>query len=271
MIQVLPSLPEALLATHGIVCVVGAGGKKSTLYRLIDQASGRVGFTATTMSTTPDQKRFDACILAEPGRLALDVPRAASHQHRIAYACPSVKSGRIAGLPPGLVARLHEHGDFNLTLVKADGARMRGIKAPRADEPCLVPGCSVVIFVVSAHVLGQPLTEAIAHRVPILAERLGMTVGERITPMHIGRLLSHPQGAWQGVEQCPLVTLINQVDSPGQRALAMTVAKTALTGEKPPSRVVLGSMIAEQPLIDILERPPGKAGAAEGQPICPHQ
>lgn len=249
-------LAEALLATHGIVCAVGAGGKKSTLYQLLAHASGRVGFTATAMTTTPPRRRFDARFFAEPEALAAEIPLAAQTYQHIAYACPSEKPGRVAGLPPALIADLHEKGGFDLTLVKADGARMRGIKAPRDDEPLIVPGCCTVIFVVSAQVIGQPLTEAIAHRVPILAAILGIEAGTCITPAHVGRLLSHPQGAWQGVGQSQLVTLINQVDDAKRRALAMAAAEAAMRGEKPPGRVVLGSMTADNPLVDIVAPTP---------------
>ena len=247
------TLAEALLATQGIICAVGAGGKKSTLYQLLTHASGRVGFTATAMTTTPPRRRFDTRLFAEPDKLAAGVPLAAQTHQRIAYACPSEKPGRVAGLPPSLIATLHTHGEFDLTLVKADGARMRGIKAPRDDEPLIVPGCSTVIFVVSAQVIGQPLTEAIAHRVPLLEKRLGIKAGASMTPTHLGHLLSHPQGAWQGVGESQLVTLINQVDSAERYDLAMMAADAALQGERPPIRIVLGSMTANQPLIDIVE------------------
>lgn len=253
------ALAEALLATHGIICAVGAGGKKSTLYQLLAHASGRVGFTATAMTTTPPRRRFDARFFAEPKALEAEIPLAAQTHQRIAYACPSQKSGRVAGLPPALIADLHKKGGFDLTLVKADGARMRGIKAPRPDEPLIVPGCTTVIFVVSAHVIGQPLSEEIAHRLPILEARLGIKAGASLTPTHIGRLLSHPQGAWQGVGQSQLVTLINQVDNAERYNLAMAAAHAALQGKNPPARVVLGSMTAAQPLIDVVEATPKKA------------
>lgn len=254
-----PSLASALLAGQGVICAAGAGGKKTTLYRLLAEAPGRVGFTATAMTTLPPRRRIDVRLIAEPEALAAQVPLAAQTHRRIAYACPSEKSARVAGLPPALIAELHHAGGFDLTLVKADGARMRGIKAPRADEPLLVPGCTTVIFVVSANVIGQPLDESIAHRVPILAERLGLAPGNPITPAHVGRLLSHPQGAWQGVGNAHLVALINQVDNPERQDLASAAAAAALAGEKPPSRVVLAAMAAEQPLVDIVETTPNRA------------
>ena len=45
----------------------------------------------------------------------------------LVYAEPSSKPGRIGGVPPAVVAALHAAGAFDVTLVKADGARMRWI------------------------------------------------------------------------------------------------------------------------------------------------
>ncbi|MDQ3774178.1 MAG: hypothetical protein M3461_07335, partial [Pseudomonadota bacterium] len=41
------ALLEALAATRGLVALVGAGGKKTTLYRLARAHAGRIGITAT--------------------------------------------------------------------------------------------------------------------------------------------------------------------------------------------------------------------------------
>ena len=84
---------------------------------------------------------------------------AAAARHRlVAYAQPSAKPGRLGGLPGALIDRLHRAGGFTVTLVKADGARMRWIKAPREDEPVLPEEVATLLPVVSIKALGQPLT-----------------------------------------------------------------------------------------------------------------
>lgn len=246
-------LIDALEARTGIVCAVGAGGKKTTLYRLLDSHPGAIGLTATAMTTPPPGRRLDTRLIDSPEALLEAVPQAAAAHRRVGYACPSEKSGRVAGLPPEAVAEIHAAGGFDVTLVKADGARMRGIKAPREDEPLTVPGCQTVIFVVSAGVMGHPLDETIAHRLPELGRLLDITPGERITPDHVGQLLSDPQGAAHRLEGARLIALINQVDDAERLDLARAAAQRAMSGEHPPARVVLGAMTAPDPLIEFVE------------------
>lgn len=247
------ALIDALGARAGIVCAVGAGGKKSTLYRVLDTHPGRVGLTATAMTTPPPSRYLDTRLFDDAAALVQTVPRAAATHRRVGFACPSEKSGRCAGLPPTRVAEIHEAAGFEVTLVKADGARMRGIKAPRSDEPLIVPGTRTVIFVVSAAVIGQPLNERIAHRVPELTQLLGLTPGDTVSAEHVGHLLSDPAGAAQHIGQATLIGLINQVDGDAQRTLARQAARQAMAGARPPARVVLSAMTASEPLVDVVE------------------
>ena len=253
------ALLDAFAARHGLICAVGAGGKKTTLYRLLAAHTGRVGLTATAMLTPPPRRLLDTRLIDSAAALVDKVPAAAREHRRVGFACPSNKSGRLAGLPPAAIAEIHDRAGFVATLVKADGARMRGIKAPRPDEPLLVPGCSTVIYVVSAAVIGCPLDDSVAHRLPELSALLQLAPGDLITPRHIGRLLSHPQGARQQVGRARLIALINQVDSPSRLVVAREAARLAMCGDDPPERVVLGAMKAAQPIAEIVETTDGAA------------
>lgn len=250
------SLIEALGATTGIVCITGAGGKKTTLQRILAAHPGRVGVTATVMSTLPDRDAVDARHIAAAPALAAVIPDLAARHRRVAFAAPGHKPGRVAGLAPEMVAALHERSGFDATLVKADGARMRGIKAPRPDEPVIVPGCRTVLSVVSAAVIGQPLDERIAHRVERLCECLDIEPGTRLTAAHVGQLLSHRRGGRQHLGGARHIALINQVDDAGRRREAHQAGLQALASAHPPARVVLASMTAPDPLVDVVEPPP---------------
>ena len=247
------SLIDALDARRGIVCAVGAGGKKTTLHRILAEHPGRVGLTATVMSTLPDQDIVDQRLIATPSELRQSVPAAAMHHHRVAFAAPGHKPGRFAGLDPDAVAELHRLGRFDVTLVKADGARMRGIKAPRADEPAVVPGCTTLISVVSAAVIGEALDERVAHRTERLADLLDTSIGTPVTAAHIGRLLSSAHGHRQHLGTARHIAVINQVDDAGRLLQARDAARIALSSATPPERVVLASMTAAQPIVEILQ------------------
>lgn len=251
-------LLDALAARTGIVCTVGAGGKKSTLFRLIEAhvAAGtrRVGLTATVMLALPPAHIAPHRLVAEPARLAREIPDLAREHRLIAYAQASHKPGRLGGLAPELVAELHAAGRFDVTLVKADGARMRLIKAPGPDEPIIPPNVATLVPVVSIKAIGRPLDERSAHRPERVAAVVGAEPGETLTPAHLARLLASDQGALHRVGEARVVPVINAVDDQLALAAARDVAGQALAMTDRFERVVLAAMTAPDPLVEIVHR-----------------
>jgi probable selenium-dependent hydroxylase accessory protein YqeC len=139
-------------------------------------------------------------------------------------------------------------------LIKADGARMRWIKAPGPGEPVLPRGLATVLPLVSARLFGQPLSEATAHRLERVAAVTGARPGEPVTPEHVGRLLSSEQGALQGVGRATVVPIINMVDDQARREAARAAARLALGTSRRLARIVLASMIAPEPVVEIVTR-----------------
>ena len=122
------ALLGAFNAREGIVCAVGAGGKKSTLYRLAREHPGRVGVTATSYTTYFPAELNALEIVSELPELEQRV-LASEGPGCVAYARTGDKPARLRGLPISLVRKLHETGGFDATFVKADGARMRWLKS----------------------------------------------------------------------------------------------------------------------------------------------
>jgi probable selenium-dependent hydroxylase accessory protein YqeC len=249
------ALLDLLDARSGIVCAVGAGGKKTVLQQLAARHPGRVALTATVVTPPfPAGLGFGVAIAAEaalPARIAALEPA-----RGVVYACPSDKPDRLGGVSPGLIERIHEEFGFAATYVKADGARMRWIKAPEADEPVLPSGCTRVVAVVSARALGEPLGPRVAHRLARLQEITGLATGERIRPEHVGRLLASPLGLRKGAgARRRIVPLINMVDDREREALAREAAEAALELEPAIGYVVLACLQrTEDPVVAVVRR-----------------
>jgi probable selenium-dependent hydroxylase accessory protein YqeC len=252
-------LLEALSAGRGMICAVGAGGKKSTLYRLAEAhrvaGSARVAFAATVMTAPPPKSLFGAPLIGQGDAFARQLSHALLERPLIAYAGPSSKPGRLAGLAPEQVAALHAKLDCTATLVKADGARMRLIKAPAEDEPVLPPGAATVLALVSARAIGRPLDPAVAHRPERLAAITGAAPGEPLAPIHLARLLAAGDGALHRVGEAIVVPIVNMVDDVGARVAAREVARQALALTRRFERVVLAAMTGAQPLVEVVGRP----------------
>lgn len=235
------SLLDLLDARSGIVCAVGAGGKKTVLQHLAARHPGRVALTATVITTHfPEELGFEVAVADQdelPARIAaLDAARSA------AYACPSDKPGRHGGVSPAVIERIHRECGFAATYVKADGARMRWIKAPQEDEPVVPASCTHVVAVISARAIGEPLGPRVAHRIERLQQITGLELEQPITPAHVGRLIASPEGLRKGAGSRHVVPLINMVDDPERERLARAAAEAALDLDPTIGLVVLACL-----------------------------
>ncbi len=246
-------LLELFSAQSGVVCCIGAGGKKTTMFQLAKAHAGRVGITAT------------AHIEYFPGTLAAtnyigteeDILRAIrddKSSRAIAFAKPSERFGRRAGISTDLLQTIRNENHFELILVKADGARGRFVKCPAEHEPAIPDFTTTVIPVVSAKVFGMPLTEKLAHRVERISKLTGLNEHEEIRPEHIAKLLSSSEGSLKNVGTAKVVPLINMVDYVEQEALAKEAAIIALTMTDQFDCVVLAAMKEEHPIVDVITR-----------------
>jgi probable selenium-dependent hydroxylase accessory protein YqeC len=246
-------LLELFSAQSGVVCCVGAGGKKTTMFQLAKAHSGRVGITATAhIEYFPKTLAATNYIGSEDELLeAIKNDKASS---AIAFAQPSERFGRRAGISTEMVQTFKDAGGFDLILIKADGARGRSIKAPAEHEPP-VPVCvDTVIPVVSAKVIGRALTDKIAHRVDRLSKITGLEENDEVRPEHIARLLSSPQGSLKNTGAAKVIPLINMVDFSEQEVLARQAARQALSMTDRFDAVVLAAMNKNEPIVDVINR-----------------
>lgn len=248
------SLLDLLAARTGVVCAVGAGGKKSLLKHLATTHPGRVAITATVFTTYFQEHLGFAVAIDDDARL----PAAVSSLDpalSVAYACPGDKPGRRAGASAATVERIHRDCGFAATYVKADGARMRLVKAPADDEPALPACCTTVVPVLSALAIGEPLTARVAHRVERIERAAGLREHDTITAKHLGRLLASPDGMMKSTEGRRVVPVINMVDDANREAQARAAAVVALELCERIDRVVLVSLARpDDPVVGVVRR-----------------
>ena len=247
-------LIEALAARSGLVCLVGAGGKKTTLYRLAAAHPGRVGVTSSVFIPIFPDTLEASRVIADEEHLASAVTEAAAIARVVAFASPSTKHGRLGGVSPAFIHTIHQAANFDVMLIKADGARTSWIKAPEDDEPQIPEGATTVIPIVSVRAIGEQLTEKIAHRIDRITEVTGARPGETITSTHVARLLTSEKGSLKHTGKAIVVPLINMVDGPEQETQARDAAEEALDLSPCFDRVVLSSMRRPRPLVAIIER-----------------
>ena len=250
------TLVDALHAAGGIVAAVGAGGKKSTLYRLLEAhrvlGTRRLLLTATVQIAAAPRAHDVETMTIDGVDTAAAIAETEGRDGAWLIAGPSSKPDRFSGLSEDLIPKMHAQGGFGVSLVKADGARMRMIKGPRSDEPALPDGVSTVLPIVSARVFGRPITEKLAHRPERLIEIIDANMGTDLTPDHVSRLLSSPEGALRRAGEATVVPIINMVDTPERRILAREAAVKALSMTDRFDHIVLAAMTDSLPLVEVV-------------------
>ena len=248
------SLLDLLDARSGVVCAVGAGGKKSLLKHLATSHPGRVAITATVFTTYFQEHLGFAVAIDDDARLPA-VVAGLDPARSVAYACPGDKPGRRAGASAATVEQIHRECGFAATYVKADGARMRLVKAPADDEPALPACCTTVVPILSALAIGEPLTARVAHRVERVERVAGLRENEMILAEHLGRLLASPDGLMKSTEGLRVVPVINMVDDALRETQAREAAAVALDLCDRIDRVVLVSLArTDAPLVGVVRR-----------------
>lgn len=248
-------LAATLVGNARVVSLVGAGGKKTTLYALARALPGRVALSSSSHMAAYDASVVDEVVTIPAGTASLP----ASRGRIVAFGGAAETPQRIHGLSLAQIERLVAEHCFDHVLLKADGARGRWIKAPAAYEP-VVPTCTDrVLYLLSAQVIGVPLDERIAHRVAQLAALCGATPGAPLTVDHLATLLASEAGALQGIGRSTLLPVINMVDNEMLAVAAREVAYRALARTTRFDRVVLANM-KDARVVEVITRddPSGK-------------
>ncbi|WP_336344220.1 selenium cofactor biosynthesis protein YqeC [Halalkalicoccus ordinarius] len=235
-------LAESLGAT-GTVCVVGAGGKKTTLYALANHLD-RAVVTATVRIPIFDSRVSRVTVTDDP--LAI-VENATEWPMGVV---PEREGDRYRGYEVETIDELGERTDVPL-LVKADGARTRELKAPGEREPQLPRSADTVIPVASAHVVGEPLDERTVHRPERVAALTGLAIGDAVTSDTVATVLASPEGGLRDVpEDARAVPLINKVDDADDERVAREIAR-GVHERADVDRVVLARM-ADAEVVDVI-------------------
>ncbi|ELZ49410.1 anaerobic dehydrogenase cluster protein [Halorubrum coriense DSM 10284] len=241
-------LTTALDARDATVCVVGAGGKKSTLFALADRLDRPV-VTATVRIPIFDDRVAAVRVTEDP---VAAVGEAGDGDWPLGLVPERERSDRYLGYDAETVAAVADAAP-GATLVKADGARLREFKAPGEREPQIPANADVVAPVASAHAVGEPLTEEFVHRPEEVAAITGREVGDEIRPADVATVLSSPAGGLKGLPRGATATpIVNKVDSEADAKAARAVAGEILMRANVP-RVLLTRLTAADPVVEVVE------------------
>ncbi|MFB6156756.1 MAG: selenium cofactor biosynthesis protein YqeC [Haloferacaceae archaeon] len=227
------ALADAFGLDDGTLAVVGAGGKKTTLYALADRLD-RAVVTATVRIPIFDDEVAAVRVTGDPAATVRDAPT-----WPLGLVPEREREDRYLGYDPAMVDAVAAAHDGPV-LVKADGARTRLLKAPDEREPQL-PAADVVVPIASAKVVGRPLDEAAVHRPERVAAVTGLDRGDEIRPADVASVLASDRGGLKGVGDARAVPLVNMVDDGALASTAREIAR-GVHDRADVDRVVLARM-----------------------------
>jgi probable selenium-dependent hydroxylase accessory protein YqeC len=234
------------LSARGLVCTVGAGGKKTTCYTLAARLD-RAVVTATVRIPVFDDRVARVAVTDDPVR-AVD----GNTDWPLGLVPERHDEVRYAGYDTETVDRLAARTDLDAVLVKADGARNRLFKAPGDHEPQIPESADIVLAIASARIVGKPLTEEHVHRPELVAEVADIDPGDEMRPEHVARVLASERGGLKRVpEDATAIPVLNMCDDPDLTATAREAAERIHELADVP-RVVLTRMDLGQ-VVDVVE------------------
>jgi probable selenium-dependent hydroxylase accessory protein YqeC len=244
-----PSLPDALgVGGDSVLAVVGAGGKKTALYRLAADLSDAI-VTATVRIPIFDDHVERVAVTDDPASAA-----AAVTDRPLGLVPERERADRYRGYDPSVVDELAAAASAPL-LVKADGARNRLFKAPGEGEPQIPDAATVVAPVAAARVVGEPLSTEAVHRPERVAELTDCAPGETVEADHVAAVLADAAGGLRGVpDGASVVPVVNMADTPELESVARAVATGVLDRAPSVSRVLLTRLNAETAVVDVVGR-----------------
>lgn len=242
-VRPLADLAERLRSRARYLALVGGGGKTTllfTLARLWAEAGEAVICTVTTRIRPPRPEQSGLWLRDDATGPPCPLPGEV-----LTLAARLVEPDKLFGLGPDEIAGLRRSGQC--TLVEADGAACRPLKAPAPHEPVIPPDVQGVVALAGLESLGATLDppSPLLHRPerlrrlaedgPDFFPGLPREDFQRVTPALLALLAVHPDGFFRNAPAgCLRLCCLNKADAAPDAAAASALAAAALPAASPP-------------------------------------
>jgi probable selenium-dependent hydroxylase accessory protein YqeC len=168
-----------------VASIIGCGGKTSLMWSLAAQTrKQKTLVTTTTHTQKPDQAAglFDY-FFNEAAAFSLKPPNGTALAGNLASSGASISSFSLSTLERIIPL-------FDYVFIEADGSRALPLKAWAAYEPVITESTSITIGILPLWPLGQPLSEALIHRLSLFTALSGAKEGDSISLEHYVPVIS---------------------------------------------------------------------------------
>lgn len=210
-----------------MICIVGAGGKTSVMFRLAQELSSRgmrVLVTTTTAIYYPDRKQYDQIFVSEEEAPELFDKESNSG---ITVLGRSVSSeGKLLGVNPEFLDIVFMKGIFDCIIVEGDGSKSRPVKAPARHEPVIPSRTGKLIGLIGLDSVGMEVCPEFVHRSELFCAITGCRENDIINSEMISRLVVHEEGLFKSAPAfSERYLVLNKADGEKEMETAADIAQ----------------------------------------------
>lgn len=255
------SLSEALgLHPREMICLTGAGGKTTLMFRLAHELylKGKKVITTTTTKIKEPSKEEAPHLYVSTDEKEIErlVGLHLQADRYLTLAAERLRDEKLRGISPDLADLLWSLYDVDYLIIEADGAAGRSVKAPREQEPVIPKNTTLVIALLGLDGIGKELNDQNVFQAGLVSKLTGILESEKITGEGMARLFIHPQGLFKGTPpSARRIAFLNKMDVLEKMTQANDLARVVLEkGGLEIDRVVLGQVKKRSPVVQILNQ-----------------
>ncbi|MFZ5966946.1 MAG: selenium cofactor biosynthesis protein YqeC [Bacillota bacterium] len=223
------------------VCLVGGGGKTSTLFALAEELKAldkNVLVTTTTAICNPEAEVYDELIVGSWQKNKEGVTAGITVWGR-----EISKENKLLGMDKSKIDWVYDQNIFSTILIEGDGSKGRPIKAPAEYEP-VIPDCTThVVGVIGMDALKKPIDAEFVHRPEWFCQVTGKELSEPIEEETVCKLIIDEGGLFKGApEGIKKYVLLNKADDQDQRDVAQRIVKLVLETGYPLAGIIIASI-----------------------------
>ncbi|ABR50637.1 conserved hypothetical protein [Alkaliphilus metalliredigens QYMF] len=235
---------------HGMITIIGSGGKTSTLYRLAvelgDQGNNLLLTTTTAMKLPKNSQKMKVLIESDIEVLH-DYLMKFKDARQIFAGKELIGDDKVKGYDPEDLVWLHQRLEGRQILVEGDGSKGKSLKIPASWEPQVPQSTMLTIVVIGWDIIGKSLEEKWIHRCHLLKDK-NLLGDENITNRKVDeamllKLLESPLGLLKGIPpNSSVALLLNKVYTEDEKKLATKMASIVLSQIPRIGKVLLGEV-----------------------------
>ncbi len=210
-----------------LICIVGAGGKTSALFRLAGELSAegtRVLVTTTTAIYEPEKNQYDKMIVSASESMGLfeDI----ISEGITVLGKSTTPEGKLLGVSPDFLDFVYSKGVFDYIIVEGDGSKGRPLKAPAEYEPVIPSHTTKLLGIIGLDCINREVCEEYVHRPEQLCAILNCKAGDVIDADLICRLVNHELGLFKGAPaDSERYLILNKADSEREIKAALEIGQ----------------------------------------------